>query len=352
MHSQRWRLTPHPSNLSVVKIARKRSRDVDGIESMSGRRLLPIAPWRLLGGASAALPILMYHRVLEALDPLQDEVHTTQVLERQFATLSRWFKVLPLDEAVQMLQEGRLPARAVCLTFDDGYRDNHDLALPLLQRHGLTATFYVTSGLLNGGVMFHDLIAETVRHAPSGRLDIGVAGVPAVELSDAASRVRAVATLTPKVKYLDVPQRLACTERMMRALGSRAPRHLMMDDAHVTAMSRAGMGIGGHTVNHQILAKLSDEDAAREIEQNRQDLASLVDKPLTSFAYPNGKPVVDYNEQTIRHVKASGYRHAVATTWGISTAASKPFELPRFVLNESTPLSIVKRLLRMSVYPA
>ncbi len=61
---------------------------------------------------------------------------------------------------------------------------------------------------------------------------------------------------------------------------------------------------------------------------------------------------MDYNEQTIRHVKASGYRHAVATTWGISTAASKPYELPRFVLNESTPLSIVKRLLRMSVYPA
>lgn len=319
---------------------------------MSGAVRLPFAPWRLMGGPSAVLPVLMYHRALESVDPLQDEVHTTAVLERQFATLRRWFKVLPLDEAVEMLQAGRLPARAVCLTFDDGYRDNHDIALPLLQRHGLTATFYITSGLINGGVMFHDLIAETVRHAPTGRLDIGVPGVQPVDVSDTASRVKAVAELTPKVKYLDVAQRMACTERMMAALGDKAPRHLMMRDEHVRAMSRAGMGIGGHTVNHQILAKLAPEDAKAEIERNAADLRQLIDRPVNSFAYPNGKPVLDYTEQTAELVRGAGYTHAVSTAVGVGTRSSRRYELPRFVLNEASPAHIVKRVLRMTVYPA
>ena len=115
---------------------------------------------RLAGGPGAALPVLMYHRVLPERDPLQAEIHVASAMDTQFRTLARYFKVLPLDEAIALLAEGRLPARAVSISFDDGYRDNHDIALPLLQRHGLTATFYVSSGFLNGGTqgIFNQLI--------------------------------------------------------------------------------------------------------------------------------------------------------------------------------------------------
>ena len=67
---------------------------------------------KLSGGAGAALPVLMYHRVLPETDPLQEGILTARVMDTQFRTLARWFKVLPMDEGAAMLAEGRLPPRA------------------------------------------------------------------------------------------------------------------------------------------------------------------------------------------------------------------------------------------------
>jgi len=305
---------------------------------------------RLAGGERAALPVLMYHRVFHEFDPLQADIHTARTMDTQFRTLARWFKVLPLDEAVSLLGEGRLPPRAACITFDDGYRDNHDLAMPLLQKHGLTATFYVASGLLNGGVMFHDTLIETVRHAPTGPLDLGLRDVPKVTLSDMPSRVAALETLVQQIKYLEPDEREGLSERLLAALGKHAPRHLMMDDAHVRAMARAGMSMGGHTSQHHILARLDDTSAWEEIRSNADTLSNLTDQRVTSFAYPNGKPGTDYGPAHVDMVRRAGFLNAVSTRTGMGTRTAPRFELPRFVLNETSAAGVVMRMLRMTAY--
>lgn len=306
---------------------------------------------RLGGGAAAALPVLMYHRVLPSHDPLQADTHTACTMDTQFRTLARWFKVLPLDEAAALLAEGRLPPRAVSITFDDGYRDNHDIALPLLQKHGLTATFYVSSGFLNGGTMFHDVLVETVRHAPSGALDLGLKDAAPVQLGDAGSRVAALDALVRQVKYLDPDQREALSERLLAALGSHAPRHLMMDDAHVRALTRAGMSVGGHTTQHLILARLDEATAWQEICSNADALSALTGQRVTSFAYPNGKPGIDYCAPHVDMVRRAGFLNAVSTRSGVGTRSAPRYELPRFVLNETTAAGILLRMLRMTAYP-
>lgn len=308
------------------------------------------SPSKLAGGPQAALPILMYHRVLEQPDPLQDDIHLAKVMDTQFGTLRRFFNVLPLDEAAEMLAAGRLPPRAVSITFDDGYRDNHDVALPLLKKHGLNATFYVASGYLNGGVIFNDVLVETIRHAPPGVLDLGLEGVAPMAISDLASRVAAVGRLMGTVKYLPPDRRLGLSQALLEKLGRHAPHSLMMTDDHVRAMSRAGMGIGGHTRNHVILSKMTPEAALEDILADREALATLLDKPPSSFAYPNGKPGVDYQTEHARMVESVGYRNAVSTHSAVGTRQAKPFELPRFVLNETTPLGVILRILRMTVY--
>ena len=309
------------------------------------------SPSKLAGGPQAALPILMYHRVLEQPDPLQAEIHLAKVMDMQFRTLKRFFNVLPLDEAAEMLSQGRLPARAVCITFDDGYRDNHDLALPLLKQHGLSATFYVTSGYLNGGLIFHDVLVETIRHAPTGALDLGIRGVDCLHISDTASRVNAIQRLVGAMKYLPPQERLHLSGRLIEALGNNAPRSLMMSDEQVRGLSRSGMGIGGHTTHHVILSKLTPETARDEINTNRDALSSLIDKPLTSFAYPNGKPGIDYEASHVQLVRDAGYRNAVSTHSAVGTRHASTHELPRFVLNETTSIGVVLRMLRMTAYP-
>lgn len=292
----------------------------------------------------------MYHRVLEHPDPLQGEIHLARVMDTQFRTLRQFFKVLPLDEAAEMLAAGELPPRAVCITFDDGYRDNHDLALPLLQRHGLTATFYVASAYLNGGLIFHDVLVESIRHAETGTFDLGIDGIQPLHISDVASRIAAAEHLMGAMKYLPPAQRQQLSERLIHTLGSKAPRALMMRDEEVRAMSRHGMSIGGHTAHHVILSKLSPEAAREEIVSNQQTLSSLIDKPLVSFAYPNGKPGLDYDVKHVELVRELGYRNAVSTHSAMGTRQASIHELPRFVLNETTSIGVILRMLRMTTY--
>ena len=306
---------------------------------------------KLSGGAGAALPVLMYHRVLPETDPLQEGILTARVMDTQFRTLARWFKVLPMDEGAAMLAEGRLPPRAVAITFDDGYRDNHDIALPLLQRHRLSATFYVSSGFLNGGIMFHDVLVETVRHAPAGPLDLALPDAAPLHITDTASRVAALDQLIRRLKYLDADKRNALAARLLDRLGKNAPDHLMMDDEHVIALDRAGMSIGGHTMQHLILSRLDATTAWNEIVGNAEALSQLTRKPITSFAYPNGKPGTDYTGEHVDMVKRAGFGNAVSTRSGIGLKDAPRFELPRFVLNETTELGILMRMLRMTAYP-
>ena len=122
------------------------------------------------------LSILIYHRVLAGPDPLFPERIDARRFEQHLRLLTRWFRVLPLGEAVARLRAGTLPSRAACITFDDGYADHAEVALPLLQRYGVTATFFVASGFLDGGCMWSDAVTDVVRHAPGERLNLTRSG--------------------------------------------------------------------------------------------------------------------------------------------------------------------------------
>src|SRR5262245_11681351 len=107
-------------------------------------------------GARARLGVLIYHRTLRSADPLlSDEVDEAR-LASQMAFLASEFNVLTLGEGCERLTRGALPARAVAVTFDDGYADNVQVALPILRSIGVRATFFVATGYSDGGIMFND----------------------------------------------------------------------------------------------------------------------------------------------------------------------------------------------------
>src|SRR6185295_2112486 len=110
-------------------------------------------------------------------DPVASGTVDAAAFDWQMECLSRCFRVLPLSEAVERLRQGTLPGRAACVTFDDGYADNAEVALPILRRHGLCATFFVATGFLDGGIMFNDRVIEAVRGAPGAQLDLTPLGL-------------------------------------------------------------------------------------------------------------------------------------------------------------------------------
>jgi peptidoglycan/xylan/chitin deacetylase (PgdA/CDA1 family) len=272
------------------------------------------------------LSILIYHRVLARPDPLLPSLPDVRLFERQMGLLRRCFTVLPLGEAARGLQDGSLPARAACITFDDGYADNAELALPVLRRHGLSATFFIASGYLDGGRMWNDDVIAHVRRAGAGTLE---------------QRRQALDCLLQRYKYLPFEHRLAEVARLA------PPRdgELMMRSEQVRALAAAGMEIGAHTHRHPILATLPDDAAHAEIAEGKAALEAIVQAPVTLFAYPNGKPGVDYTRRHVDMVRALGFAAAVSTTAGAAYAGSDPLQLPRFTPWEQDRPRFLLRLL-------
>jgi peptidoglycan/xylan/chitin deacetylase (PgdA/CDA1 family) len=285
------------------------------------------------------LSILIYHRVLAQPDPL----FPGQVDARRFASqvraLGRGFNILPLGAAVRRLRAGTLPARAACITFDDGYADNVEVALPILQHYRAAATFFVATGFLHGGTMWNDAVIDLVRHARGDCLNLARIGLGRFDIRTPSLRRAAIETLLAELKYLPPAQRLACVKPMLRA---SAP--LMMNPDQVLALHRAGMEIGAHTVSHPILTTLDAAAARHEIAQGRKELEQIIDVPVRLFAYPNGKPGIDFEPHHVDMVRALGFDAAVTTAWGSATTRSDPFKLPRFTPWDSSSARFLLRL--------
>jgi peptidoglycan/xylan/chitin deacetylase (PgdA/CDA1 family) len=306
-------------------------------------------------GRGARLSVLIFHRVLPSPDPLFPEEPDAE----RFALLLRWlrlqFDVLPLDQAIAALSQGRMPARALAITFDDGYADNHDVALPELRAQGLSATFFVASGFLDGGRMWNDTVVEAVRAAPGDELDLSALDLGRHRITSAAERRQAIDLLLPRIKYLTLAQREATVTALSRIAGASLPDNLMMSSAQLRALRAAGMGIGGHTRSHPILARLDDATAELEIRQGKADLEAILGEPITLFAYPNGKPDRDYAACHARMAHDAGYVAAVTTAPGAARHGADLFELPRFTPWDRTPTRFGLRLvnnLRVAVQKA
>ncbi len=281
-------------------------------------------------GAGARLSVLIFHRVLPQVDPLFPDEVDTRRFNQICEWVKQWFNVLPLDAAVAHLRGGTLPERAACITFDDGYADNFHVALPILKAHGLSSTFFIATGFLDGGRMWNDTIIESVRACKLPQLDLQAMGLGVHKVASATEKQAAISALIGQIKYRSVEDRVSTTRAIAAQARVQPTDNLMMTSNEVKQMRQAGMQIGAHTVNHPILARLSGEEARREILESRETLECLLGERVGLFAYPNGKPGEDYTPDTVALVRELGFDAAVSTRWGVSGADADLFQLRRF----------------------
>ncbi|PHV50754.1 carbohydrate esterase family protein [Janthinobacterium sp. BJB301] len=305
---------------------------------------------------TATLSILIYHRVLARPDPLFPGEVDAALFQRQLGLLQRFYTPLPLSDAVRRLQDGSLPPRAACITFDDGYADNAQVALPLLQRHGLHATFFIATGYLDGGQMWNDTVVEAVRHAPGPVLDLRVHGLGTFPVASLAQRQAAIATLLGQLKYQPFARRQQLAMQIRRQAGATAGPAAMLSTAQLRQLHAAGMELGAHTASHPILSTLAERAAQRDIAHGKQQLEALIQAPVSLFAYPNGKAGRDYGAPHVAMVKDLGFKAAVATDWGVARpgAGLDLLQLPRFTPWDRGRLAFLWRMRqnRRQAHPA
>ena len=297
------------------------------------------------GGRRGRLSILIFHRVLAQSDPLSPDAPDAAAFEAQMRWVRGWFNVLSLTRAVDMLYQGTIPARSLAVTFDDGYADNEEIAAPILKRLGLSATFFVSTGYLQGDTMWNDRVIEAVRSCTTQSLDLREHGLASFDMATVESRRQAISTLLSEIKRLEPARRCELTDAIVVAAGDRPSPALMMRPQQVRSLRAQGMDVGAHTVSHPILARLSAEEARAEIDTSKQTLAQLLDEPIELFAYPNGVPVQDYGPEHAALVRDCGFKAAVSTAWGAASMRSDPFQLPRFTPWDRSRLRYGARLL-------
>lgn len=298
-----------------------------------------------MGPFSRCISILIYHRVVAEPDALLPDLPSADEFDRQLAAVQRWFTVLPLREAAARLRDGTLPVRAACVTFDDGYADNAAVALPVLRRRGVPATFFVSTSFIDGGRMWNDSVIETIRATHGEVLDARPIGLEALDISTTASRREAIDRVLSALKYLPQEERQKRVDTLAAGTPRPLPTGLMMTTEQVRSLDANGMEIGAHTVTHPILARLDAAQASNEIRESKRRLEAITGKPVTLFAYPNGKPGRDYSREHVGMVKELGFEAAVSTAWGVANAQSDAFQLPRFTPWDKSPGKFVLRLL-------
>lgn len=284
----------------------------------------------LLGAAglrSPRLSVVLFHRVLAAPDPVLEAEPDVERFEQQIRWLAGAFDILPVREAAARLVDGALPRRALCITFDDGYRDNAEYALPVLAAAGVPATFFVTTRYRDGGMMWNDRVVEAVRAWREPEIDLEADGLGRFPVD--AARGRTLERVLRALKYEPFERREALASKLLEASGA-APVRLMMNDEEIRRLHAAGMEIGGHTESHPILASLSREEAHAEIAGNKAALESVIGEPLVTFAYPNGRPGEDYDARHLELLRECGYRYAFTTSPGTAAHGCDRLQLPRF----------------------
>jgi peptidoglycan/xylan/chitin deacetylase (PgdA/CDA1 family) len=286
--------------------------------------------WLSPGGAGGRLSVLIFHRVLPQPDPLFPGEPDASSFEAQMQWVRRWFSVLELGTAVRGLREGRLPKRALAVTFDDGYADNCTVALPILKRLSVPATFFIATGFLDGGRMWNDTVIEAVRRSPHDRLDLRAVDLPEFDLGDLPRRRQAIDQILPALKYLAPALRQERVDAIARLAGARLPDDLMLTTAQLRQIHEAGMTVGAHTVTHPILARLQEGQGRQEIAQSKATLEAKLDAPVSLFAYPNGRPDRDYSGTDVQLVRELGFTAAVTTAPGVAGSRTDPLQIPRF----------------------
>ncbi len=303
----------------------------------------------LKGGSRCRLSIIDYHRITLENDPYVDS-STQAELDWQCSILSKHFNVIPLKQAVELLQKGQIPPRSVVMTFDDGYANNHTLALPILKKWDLPATFFIASGFIDGGIMWNDSVIEAIRRTEYESIELFESdGFPTefagnYDLSTQQKRISIANKIRLGVKYIELSERKELVAKLAEIAGVELPQDMMLSSAQVKDIVTSGMDVGGHTCSHPILATLRLSEAKQQIEDDKAKLQQITGAPVEFFAYPNGKPDKDYFAAHATIVKEAGYLGAVSTAHGVSTSASDIYQLPRFSPWDKTTLRYLYRM--------
>ena len=318
-----------PQDPLFMSAARKVYRTVRG-----GYRLVCSFRNSLLNQVDAPVVVLVYHRVSDLSSDPELIAVSPENFRSQMAYLKERYPILRFEEDWSGVQRP-----AVAITFDDGYADNLQQALPILKEFEVPATFFVSTGMIGTTENFwwHRLEAlmlrETERPA-SFRLDDPRYN-RCWDTATPDQRQLAYAALSVLMRKIDAERREAWFDQLLAWAGTvEQPDsfHRLMSDTEIQSLAASPLAtLGAHTVTHSALSTLSPECQREEIFNSKKALEALTGKPVTTFSYPFGRKQ-DYNRTSVRLCREACFQKVAANFPGQYHRWTDPLQIPRHLV--------------------
>ena len=263
------------------------------------------------------------------------------VFLQQLTWINKYYQVVPLPSLIEPLTERKnIPKRVCCLTFDDGYRNLYEYALPLLKKYNLPATVFITTDLIDGkNPLWMDRLEYSIGHLNTNKLSLEIDGISREFLvADIAEKMTVDSFLRNHLKKSS-PEEIY---RLLDLLAEKSGKDLRKDFKtspyrglnweEIKEMLESRITFASHTLSHLILSRLSNEQVFHEINDSNQRIIEKLGKSLPIFAYPNGQ-TGDFTDDTVKTLKQIGFEAAVTTDMDTATKANGLYRLPRICLD-------------------
>ncbi|APF17853.1 polysaccharide deacetylase [Caldithrix abyssi DSM 13497] len=296
---------------------------------------------RTLEKKRPSVTILTYHSVVSDSAPIFEYEYrncvTVSAFDNQIKMLKKIFKVIPLQEAVERLQTGKLTENYAVVTFDDGYRNNFDYAFSVLKKHAVSAAFFVTTGLIGGNdCLWTDWVTYLVFHSTNKTIELNFNGWHrAFTLNSEEQKIRASIEIRDLMKSATLSEEEMLLKQLKaqvsidaHPVAANPDRYAFMNWEQVKTMADQGMEIGSHTHRHALLNMLSNEEAQRELAESKRMIEEKTNASCKFFAYPNGQ-LKDFNDAHIEMMREMGYLAALTQVPGSNKVGEDLFRLKR-----------------------
>lgn len=278
---------------------------------------------------------LLYHRVRT----YSKDVQLLSVTPEHFAGQMDWlkanYKIIRFDENWDQLE-----GAAVCITFDDGYRDNFHTAAPILEQRQIPATVFVATGNMDTGrELWWDELERNLlinkKYPSTFRLTDGMFGCE-WNVETPERREDLYYTLHWLMGHVEVDRRNDWLRQLQEWNGytenGREENHCVQL-ADFRKMNTSVIQIGAHTVNHPVLSRLTADGQREEIERSKQHLETVLVQPIITFSYPFGG-MSDYGEETIKVCRELGFSKVAANIPGIWETGNDLYQIPRHIVRD------------------
>ncbi|MBU4556547.1 MAG: polysaccharide deacetylase family protein [Actinobacteria bacterium] len=274
--------------------------------------------------------VLTYHRVIELDSDPQLLTITPQRFEDQIAILAQRFNVIRASELREMLlHKRRIPRNSVVVTFDDGYHDLLTVIKPILERHSVPATAFISTDLIGSDrEQWWDELEPLLLRAPDGSGDLAWD----ITMPPRNESQRLYVTTCDQLKRLGAAERESSLDEIagQRSVDrSPRPEYRMLNANEIRELASGGLiDIGSHTASHQMLSASTLSAQLHEIAEGKRTLQAILGKEIELFSYPYGGTDA-LGPETRSLVAETGHSCGFANWFGLTFPWTDPYAIPR-----------------------